>query len=195
MKKLKHPIRSIREPFGTAGLIVATIALVMAMLGGAYAANGGSASRASSSGRRGTRGPKGARGPVGKTETGAWAGTVYEVGSVPISFNIPLAVPISEADVRVIGVGETTPAECENPAHPGTANVENPEAKPGFFCVYVDNAPTGEVIGIEPTGFDAAVAHDGTGTTGAFVILERLSTPGEPHGKARGTWAVTAPTS
>jgi hypothetical protein len=271
MKKLKHPIRSISEPFGKAGLIVGIVALVFAMIGGAYAATGGSATRASSSARgRGSRGPKGARGPVGpqgaegskgskgdpgapgkdgangadgksvevgavasgcpaggvtvqvagepatkreicngedgetsftetlpagKSETGAWAGTVHEEGPVPISFSIPLAVPISDTDVRVVGEGESPPAECENPAHPGTASDENPEAKPGFLCVFVSYAPTSEVSGIEPTGFDAVVAHDGTGTTGAFVILERLSTPGEPFGKARGTWAVTAPTS
>jgi hypothetical protein len=131
--------------------------------------------------------------PSGKTETGAWAGTVYELGPVPISFDIPLAAPISEADTNVIPEGGAPPAECENSGHPGAASVENPEAKPGFLCVYVEAAPTSEVIGIQPPGFDAGVAHDGTGTTGAFVILERLSTPGELHGKARGTWAVTAP--
>jgi hypothetical protein len=38
MKRLRHPIRSIREPFGKAGLTVAILALVLAMVGGAYAA-------------------------------------------------------------------------------------------------------------------------------------------------------------
>jgi hypothetical protein len=38
MKRLRHPITSIREPFGKAGLTVAILALVMAMVGGAYAA-------------------------------------------------------------------------------------------------------------------------------------------------------------
>lgn len=41
MKRLRHPIRAIREPFGTAGLIIAMIALVAALGGGAYAAKGG----------------------------------------------------------------------------------------------------------------------------------------------------------
>jgi hypothetical protein len=36
--KLRHPIRSIREPFGTAGLIVACIALIAALGGSAIAA-------------------------------------------------------------------------------------------------------------------------------------------------------------
>jgi len=38
MQRLRHPVRAIREPFGKAGLIVAIFALVMAMVGGAYAA-------------------------------------------------------------------------------------------------------------------------------------------------------------
>jgi hypothetical protein len=40
MQRLKHPIRSIREPFGKAGLTVAILALVLAMVGGAWAAAG-----------------------------------------------------------------------------------------------------------------------------------------------------------
>lgn len=40
MKRLSHPVRAIREPFGTAGLIVACVALVAALAGGAYAAAG-----------------------------------------------------------------------------------------------------------------------------------------------------------
>ncbi len=38
MKRLRHPIRAIREPFGTAGLIVACIALIAALGGSAFAA-------------------------------------------------------------------------------------------------------------------------------------------------------------
>jgi hypothetical protein len=257
MRQLKHPVRAIREPFGLAGLIVACVALVAALGGGAYAASGGLSGKqkkevekivkqhagepgapgtTGTNGKDGSNGKDGAAGkdgvnvtfspaseaacpsggsvfkaasgetticngetgftetlPSGKTETGTWAGTVFENGSVPISFSVPLAVPIAEADTKVIPEGGTPPPECENPGHAGAASVENPEAKPGFLCVYVDLAQTSEVIGIDPPGFDAGVAHDGTGTTGAFVILERLSTPGEPHGKARGTWAVTAP--
>jgi hypothetical protein len=38
MKRLRHPIRAIREPFGTAGLVVACIALIAALGGTALAA-------------------------------------------------------------------------------------------------------------------------------------------------------------
>jgi hypothetical protein len=40
MNRLRHPIRAIREPFGTAGLIIACIALVAALGGSALAATG-----------------------------------------------------------------------------------------------------------------------------------------------------------
>jgi hypothetical protein len=267
MKKLRHPIRRVSEPFGKAALIVATIALVMAMLGGAYAASNVAATRAGSSARgsRGPRGPKGARGPigprgpegpkgakgdpgapgkdgsdgtpgkdgvdvtfspaseaacvaggsvfkasngetticngkegetgftetlpVGKTETGSWAGAVYQVGPVAISFNIPLAAPIDESHTVLIPEGGTPPAECENPGHAGAASVENPEAEPGFLCIYVDITPESAVKEIEAPGTDT----EGAGTAGTYVIVETTSTVGEEHGKGRGTWAVTAP--
>lgn len=38
MKRLRHPVRAIREPFGTAGLIVAIVALIAAVGGTAFAA-------------------------------------------------------------------------------------------------------------------------------------------------------------
>ncbi len=38
MKRLRHPVRAIREPFGTAGLVVACVALIAALGGTALAA-------------------------------------------------------------------------------------------------------------------------------------------------------------
>lgn len=40
MKRLRHPVRAIREPFGTAGLIVAIVALILALTGAAFAVSG-----------------------------------------------------------------------------------------------------------------------------------------------------------
>ena len=67
MKRLRHPIRAIREPFGKAGLIVGIVALVFAMLGGAYAAtnNGGGKATASAKGKPGPAGKPGKTGPAG----------------------------------------------------------------------------------------------------------------------------------
>jgi hypothetical protein len=61
--------RRLKEPFGKAGLTVAVVALVFAMLGGAYAANnlGATASKAKAGkpGPRGKTGPAGPQGPAG----------------------------------------------------------------------------------------------------------------------------------
>lgn len=70
---LRHPIRAIREPFGTAGLIVAVVALVAALAGGAYAASGLTGKQKKEvekiakkyAGKPGPAGPAGVAGPSG----------------------------------------------------------------------------------------------------------------------------------
>lgn len=80
MNHLRHPVRAIREPLGTAGLIVACVALVAALAGGAYAAsslNGKQkkevkaiakqeAKKFATSGPAGLPGPAGPAGAIGK---------------------------------------------------------------------------------------------------------------------------------
>jgi hypothetical protein len=70
MSRLRKPVRAIREPFGTAGLIVAIVALVAALAGGAYAASGGSGhgqatASAKAKAKAGPRGKTGKTGPAG----------------------------------------------------------------------------------------------------------------------------------
>jgi hypothetical protein len=77
MKRLRHPIRAIREPFGTAGLIVACLALVLATTGAALAAGGLTKSQEKQvakiakkeakkyAGKTGPAGPTGPQGPAG----------------------------------------------------------------------------------------------------------------------------------
>ncbi len=91
MSRLKHPIRSIREPFGTAGLIVACLALVLALTGAAFAAAGLTGKQKKEvksiakqfAGKPGAPGAAGAPGPAGpagpKGDTGA-AGPEGEEG-------------------------------------------------------------------------------------------------------------------
>jgi hypothetical protein len=56
----------LREHFGTGALIVSAIALIFALIGGAYAAtNSGGGGKATASAKRGPRGPKGPPGPAG----------------------------------------------------------------------------------------------------------------------------------
>jgi len=74
-------LRRIREPFGKAGLIVAVIALVAALVGGAYAASGGLTGKQKKevkkiakefAGKDGAQGPAGQAGSQGpKGDTGA----------------------------------------------------------------------------------------------------------------------------
>jgi hypothetical protein len=96
MKRLRHPIRAIREPFGTAGLIVACIALIAAVGGTAWAASGLNAKQkkevtkiakkyAGKPGAPGAAGPAGTNGTNGKDgangTNGASAAAVSFTGS------------------------------------------------------------------------------------------------------------------
>jgi hypothetical protein len=74
MKRLRHPIRAIREPFGTAGLIVAMIALVAALGGTALAASGALTGKQKKEVTKIAKsfqgkGPAGAQGPAGANGT------------------------------------------------------------------------------------------------------------------------------
>jgi hypothetical protein len=74
-------LRRIREPYGKAGLVVAVVALVAALVGGAYAATGGLTGRQKQevkkiakqfAGANGAQGPAGQAGPQGpKGDAGA----------------------------------------------------------------------------------------------------------------------------
>ncbi len=73
---------SLRNRFGIPG-VISVIALVFAMLGGAYAAsnNGGGKATASAKAKRGPRGPKGATGPAGPAGAQGPAGANGKDGS------------------------------------------------------------------------------------------------------------------
>lgn len=73
MKRLRHPVRAVREPFGTAGLIVACIAIVLALGGAAFAAAKLNSTQKKEvekiakkfAGKRGATGPAGSAGSQG----------------------------------------------------------------------------------------------------------------------------------
>jgi hypothetical protein len=98
MNRLRHPVRTIREPFGTAGLIVACVALLAALGGGAYAASGltatqkkevrkiaqAEAKKQQGVGPQGPAGPTGAKGDRGESgATGATGASGAGVFSEP----------------------------------------------------------------------------------------------------------------
>lgn len=87
MKRLRHPVRAIREPFGTAGLIVACLALVFAMAGGALAAKGGLTGKQRKEVAKiakhyaGKRGPRGKNGQNGQNGTNGAPGAKGDKGA------------------------------------------------------------------------------------------------------------------
>jgi hypothetical protein len=264
----------LRNRFGIPG-VISVIALVFAMLGGAYAANnsdGGKAS-ASAKAKKGPRGPKGATGPAGPqgpagangkdgaagangkdgtngangtsvttasfsgvghgcqeggvvvksagpevgvcngaegeegspwtaggtlpegaTETGGWSMTLNGsgIGATAISFPVPMAEEKGPANVKVIGIAEAAPAECEDDEHEGTASVGNPEATPGFLCVYSGTPNTvlfpGEG-GFAPTSaFRLENGSFGYSRSGA--VIGKLGVPANAGAYGQGSWAI-----
>ncbi len=65
LKSIRRYYAALREQFGTAGLVLSVIAIVLALGGGAYAANHATASKAAKRGPRGPKGATGAAGPAG----------------------------------------------------------------------------------------------------------------------------------
>ena len=90
MKHLRHPVRAIREPFGTAGLIVAIVALLAAVGGTAYAATKLNstqkkevekiAKKFQGTGPQGSIGPQGPSGPKGDPGAAGTPGTPGTAG-------------------------------------------------------------------------------------------------------------------
>ncbi len=217
----------LRNRFGVPG-VISVVALVFAMLGGAYAAGGDTGGKATSSAKakKGPRGPKGPKGdtgavgpqgpagangkdgangkegaigkegktgftatlPAGATETGAWGGTGNnEEGFLgPLTFPIPLTAEITEAHVKGIKLGGAVPAECEDAAHAGTASAANPEADPGYLCVYVGFDP--QENNNNPSVVKASEAFAAGASTTGGIVFGAGQGPEVPYW---GTFAVT----
>jgi hypothetical protein len=165
--KLRHPIRAIREPFGTAGLIVACVALVAALAGGAYAAGGLSGPEkkeiqkqakkfskqfaqqfaqpgsAGPAGPVGPAGPQGAKGDTGvKGDTGAKGDTSAKGATGATGAQGP-AGPAGEA-----GMCSEAEPECSLAAGGvltgvwATTGRDQPSPAPISFPLRVSPAPT-----------------------------------------------------
>jgi hypothetical protein len=175
---------------------------------------GGPQGPAGINGTPGTSGAPGAKGAAGspwtaggtlpseRTETGVWglselakASGLYAI-HIPISFNIPLAAPIVEAEkcgeagepacVIHIFEGESIPAGCT-----GTVVAERVTglgADPGNLCIHITYAESLTAAQLIPVDSETAQAHSAgkSGTTLTAVSLGEGA-----HGS--GTWAVTAP--
>ena len=136
--------------------------------------------------------------PAGSTETGAWgmsgpstcieaegeqkcASYTFLGPMASISFNVPLAAPIEEAQAIYVSASAPNP----NPTHcPGSA--ENPEALSGYLCVYVGSEGTGVPTPI----FISTASGFAAGKSGTSLFFIGMDTSTNPP-FAYGSWAVT----
>lgn len=155
-------------------------------------------------GATGVTGSTGPTGPLsttlisGMTETGTWSMGGYTVENlsssfatpfrIPISFPIPLAGELPEANVHYLKVGESG----GGPGSDCPGSPADPEAKAGHLCVYTSKetaqSPTTWVV-FPGAIFKAALpAEPGASTAGATLNTLVIG----KNVEAVGTWAVTA---
>src|SRR3954471_6252362 len=158
----------------------------------------GPAGSAGATGPAGTAGLTGATGatgqsgftatlPSGEIEVGTWSGTVGASGLdfAPLSFPIPLAEDLGEANVHIIGEGGTGGTGCTG----GKANTPKVGIEPGNLCVYVFSVFGGEEL-VEVK----AIRKAGKGEVGASTMGARVQVSGPKEGEVIfGTFAVRAP--
>jgi hypothetical protein len=173
MKRLRHPIRAITEPFGKAGLIVAVLALVLATTGAAFAASALNAKQKKEvekiakkyAGKPGAQGPAGANGPAGSAGTAGTKGADGTPGTN--GTNGTNGTP---------GTSVTNTALSEGNAHcpKGGAELKVGTGTPTFAC-------NGQ------TGFTETLPAGKT-ETGTWVISQQ-----EVVGSALPTYAISFP--
>ena len=141
--------------------------------------------------------------PPAATETGAYVitsesgtGTLSGYAEASISFPIPLPEALDSAHTILVPVPQVNPPppvdpNCDNAEHPGAAEPANPEADPGYLCVFVGRAiEMGESIPLEEFVFlTPSAGGEGAGVSGVTL----LQLPLAPGAYNEGTWAVTAP--
>jgi hypothetical protein len=165
MSRLKHPIRAIREPFGTAGLIVAMIALVAALGGTALAASKlnstqkkevekiakkfagkpGAPGTAGTNGINGTAGAGGKNGENGAPGSPGAAGKSVVLGTATAG-ECPGSNPTGGKTVEVEGSGVKKAVCNGKEGSPWTAGGTLPSGKTEKGTWAVDGAPGAESL-------------------------------------------------
>jgi hypothetical protein len=155
MKRLRHPITSIREPFGKAGLIVACLALIAALGGTAFAAaklNGtqkkevekiakkfqgtgpagpqGSAGANGKDGSNGTNGKDGANGANGANGKSVLTATLNPGQGGCSEGGLTVEVEGSGVKKSVCNGEEGEEGEQGEPGTPGTPGAPGPQGEP-----------------------------------------------------------------
>lgn len=123
-------------------------------------------------------------------ETGTWATNILEeaeYGFTPISFTVPLGAELDGSHVVIVGSSGTPPTECTFGA--GTPSVSNPQARPGYLCVFegtlLEAGPELSLETIQKPNIEFAL---GAATSGAVL---KVFNEGTTSGQISGTWAVT----
>jgi len=192
MSRLRHPIRAIREPFGTAGLVVAVIALVLALTGAAFAAaglNGKQKKEVEKIAKKyaGKPGKDGAPGAAGKDGTNGTNGAPGEKGANGKSVAVtPIASGGSKcggragAEVKQEGAGTGTPV-CEG--SPWSAGGTLPSGKTETGVWSVSLPPTESFFEVKvPISFPIPLNEARTTTAGkatAFYFSSEQVANGE----------------
>jgi hypothetical protein len=167
----RRRIRGLHKQFGTAGLVIAVSALVLALAGGALAATGSLTGKQKKevkaiakgfqgTGPKGDTGPAGPAGPAGSGSAGA-KGATGATGA--------------QGPTGPTGIGTTGPAGTQGPT--GPAGTQGPTGPAGAGA-------TGATGATGPSGGPAGP----TGATGATGAGEQVF-PTLPSGKTEtGTW-------
>ena len=142
MNRLRHPIRAIREPFGTAGLVVACVALIAALGGTALAAAKLNSTQkkevekiakkyAGKPGAPGAQGPAGPQGPAGANGKDGTNGTNGTNGE---SVTLSAATGCGAAAGTKLTVGSSSEEVCNgkegDEGEPGEPGEPGPEGSP-----------------------------------------------------------------
>jgi len=174
MKRLRHPVRAIREPFGTAGLVVACVALIAALGGTALAAGALTgkqkkevekiakkfAGKPGAAGAQGPAGPQGAAGANGKDGAQGEKGAKGDNGS---------------------------PGSPGTPGTPGadgnSVEVTPTSGDPGEAC----EGTGGVVVEVEGSGTENPVCNGEQGPEGALGTAGVTLPPGVDE---KGGWSL-----
>lgn len=149
MKRLRHPVRAIEEPFGKAGLVVAVLALVLALTGAAFAAAGlngkqkkqvekiakkyaGKPGAPGAAGPAGPAGAKGDTGAAGSNGTNGTDGSPGAAGKSVVATNEPEGANCEEGGTKfeVEGSGVKHYACNGEAGEPGQQGDPGPEGSP-----------------------------------------------------------------
>jgi collagen triple helix repeat protein len=128
--------------------------------------------------------------PVVTTPSAFTAGTTITACSPSCGESATSLTLSANATISATGavVRQRVPAECENAEHAGTAGPSNPEADPGFLCVYRGGNSAGDISSMS---IFRNAAGPGADTFGALLTVPAPEGGPAPEFSVTGSWAVT----